>query len=164
MAAKGDRLEALYSVALTLGLRQGEALGLRWQDVDVQLGYLRIARQLQRIDGAFQLVEPKTARSRRTIVMPPSVAKVLDQHCARQQMERTNAGRNGKNGVWCLRARTAIPWTGQSSRINSTGSSNALEFRSGGSMTSGIPAQVCCWPRESRRGWSWKYSATPRSR
>ncbi len=93
VAAKGDRLEALYSVALTLGLRQGEALGLRWQDVDVQLGYLRVARQLQRIDGTFQLVEPKTARSRRTIVMPSSVAKVLDEHRNRQQGERGNAGK-----------------------------------------------------------------------
>src|SRR5947209_3596690 len=34
-AARGDRLEALYSVALSLGLRQGEALGLRWEDVDL---------------------------------------------------------------------------------------------------------------------------------
>src|SRR5712692_11834776 len=47
-AAKGHRLEALYSVALTLGLRQGEALGLRWQDVDLPLGYLRVTKQLQR--------------------------------------------------------------------------------------------------------------------
>lgn len=37
-AFRGDRLEALYSVALALGLRQGEALGLRWQDVDLEAG------------------------------------------------------------------------------------------------------------------------------
>ena len=36
---KGDRLQALYSVALSLGLRQGEALGLRWEDVDLDNGY-----------------------------------------------------------------------------------------------------------------------------
>ena len=40
-AVRGDRLEALYSVALSLGLRQGEALGLRWQDVDLENGPLR---------------------------------------------------------------------------------------------------------------------------
>src|SRR5712691_4680667 len=44
---KGDGLEVLYSVALTMGLRQGEALGLRWQDVDLELGTLRITKQLQ---------------------------------------------------------------------------------------------------------------------
>ncbi|HXN03156.1 MAG TPA: hypothetical protein VN973_14865 [Candidatus Dormibacteraeota bacterium] len=45
MVIKGDRLEALYSVALTMGLRQGEALGLCWEDVDLDMGYVRIARQ-----------------------------------------------------------------------------------------------------------------------
>jgi integrase len=94
LAARGDRLEALYSVALTLGLRQGEALGLRWQDVDVRLGYLRVARQLQRFDGVFQLVEPKTARSRRTIVMPPSISKILDEHRTRQTEERAKGGKD----------------------------------------------------------------------
>jgi integrase len=93
-AAKGDRLEALYAVALTLGLRQGEALGLRWQDVDTELGYLRIAGQLQRFDGEFHLVEPKTARSRRTIVMPPSIGKTLDMHRTKQASERASAGKD----------------------------------------------------------------------
>src|SRR5207245_1722178 len=87
-AIKGHRLEALYSVALTIGLRQGEALGLRWQDVDLQLGYLRVSKQLQRVNGVFELLEPKTARSRRTIVMPPSLTATLREHFARQQNER----------------------------------------------------------------------------
>jgi integrase len=81
-------------VALTLGLRQGEALGLRWQDVDTELGYLRIAGQLQRFDGEFQLVEPKTARSRRTIVMPASIGKTLDMHRTKQVSERASAGKD----------------------------------------------------------------------
>jgi integrase len=90
-AIKGDRLEALYSVALTMGLRQGEALGLRWQDVDLGLGYLRVSRQLQRIDGKAQLVEPKTRRSRRTIAMPTSIVNALKEHCSRQKDEKTKA-------------------------------------------------------------------------
>lgn len=95
-AAKGHRLEALYAVALTLGLRQGEALGLRWQDVDLKLGYLRVTRQLQRFDGVFQLVEPKTNRSRRTVVMPPSITTILIEHQARQMQEKTVAQGNWK--------------------------------------------------------------------
>src|SRR5437016_10945619 len=71
---RGDRLEALYSVALTMGLRQGEALGLRWQDVDLDMGYLRISKQLQRINGKLQLVEPKTKRSRRSLALPATIS------------------------------------------------------------------------------------------
>ena len=89
---KGDRLEALYSVALTMGLRQGEALGLRWQDVDLALGYLRVAKQLQRVDGRLQLVEPKTARSRRSLALPATIAVRLQEHRLRQDSERALAG------------------------------------------------------------------------
>jgi integrase len=89
---KGDRLEALYSVALTMGLRQGEALGLRWQDVDLGLGYLRVSKQLQRIDGTPQLVEPKTRRSRRTIAMPAAIVAALKEHQERQEAEIRLAG------------------------------------------------------------------------
>jgi integrase len=92
MNVKGHRLEALYSVALTLGLRQGEALGLRWQDVDLHLGYLRVEKQLQRIEGKFQLVEPKTAKSRRTIVMPPSITAALRTHRELQAAELRRQG------------------------------------------------------------------------
>ena len=93
-AIKGDRLEALYSVALTMGLRQGEALGLSWLDVDLEMGYMRISKQLQRIHGSPQLVEPKTERSRRTLAMPPMIADDLRRHHERQECERAIAGRH----------------------------------------------------------------------
>jgi len=89
---KGDRLEALYSVALTMGLRQGEALGLRWGDVDLEMGYLRVSKQLQRIDGESRLVEPKTERSRRTLALPASIARSLLDHRDSQTRERAAAG------------------------------------------------------------------------
>jgi len=91
-AIRGERLEALYSVALTMGLRQGEALGLRWQDVDLDLGNLRINKQLQRINGKFQLVEPKTPRSRRTLALPASIVVGLREHWNRQLSERAVVG------------------------------------------------------------------------
>lgn len=89
---RGDRLEALYSVALTMGLRQGEALGLRWRDIDLAMGYLYIKKQLQRIDGEFQFVEPKTPRSRRTLALPASIVTSLREHKDRQRHERQTAG------------------------------------------------------------------------
>lgn len=92
-AARGDRLEALYSVALALGLRQGEALGLKWSDVDLDAGILRVRRAAQRIQHqGTQLVETKTVRSRRTLVMPPVVISALRSHRARQNLERLAAG------------------------------------------------------------------------
>lgn len=89
---QGDRLEALYSVALTMGLRQGEALGLRWQDVDLEMGYLRVSKQLQRFNGKLQLVEPKTKRSRRSLAMPSTITRGLSHHRSIQAGERQIAG------------------------------------------------------------------------
>lgn len=91
-AIRGDRLEALYSVALTMGLRQGEALGLRWRDVDLGMGYLRISKQLQRVNGKLELVDPKTRRSRRSLAMPATIVEALRTHRERQNEERRSAG------------------------------------------------------------------------
>lgn len=79
---KGDRLEALFSVALSLGLRQGEALGLRWQDIDFEARTLRVSYAIQRIEGKLQIVEPKTERSRRVLPLPDTVLSSLRTHRA----------------------------------------------------------------------------------
>lgn len=91
-ALQDDRLEALYTVAVSLGLRQGEALGLRWQDVDMDAGTLKVNVQLQRMDGQLQLVPTKTAKSRRTVPMPNVVIDALRRHKVRQLEERLSAG------------------------------------------------------------------------
>ena len=95
-AIHGDRLEALYSVALSVGLRQGEALGLRWEDVDLDTGTITVRKALQRLNGVFELVEPKTARSRRTIALPQTAVTALRVHRTRQLQERLLAG-----SKWC---------------------------------------------------------------
>lgn len=91
-AIRGHRLEALFTVALALGLRQGEALGLRWRDVDFAAGTLRVSNQLQRISGRLSLVPPKTTKSRRTLVMPPLITDALRAHEKRQLAEKVWAG------------------------------------------------------------------------
>lgn len=91
-AIEGDRLEALYRVALTLGLRQGEALGLQWSDVDFDGGALHVRHGLQRFGGEYHLVPPKTAKSRRVIPLPRAIAAALLTHRARQKEERLRAG------------------------------------------------------------------------
>jgi integrase len=87
-AVKGDRLEALYSVALAVGLRQGEALGLRWDDVDLRAGTVSVRQALQRLHGSYEFVDPKTKRSRRTIVLPAFATAALKRHQKRQEAER----------------------------------------------------------------------------
>lgn len=109
---KGDRLEALYSVALTMGLRQGEALGLTWQHVDLELGYVRIAKQLQRIDGQLQLVDPKTPRSRRVIAMPATIVNGLREHRARQNAERARAGERWTDSGFVFTGPEGLPLDG----------------------------------------------------
>lgn len=76
-AIRGHRLEALFSVAVATGLRQGELLGLRWSDVDLALGTLTVRHALQRVDGRLQLVETKTPRSRRTVPLPDIALQAL---------------------------------------------------------------------------------------
>jgi integrase len=91
-AVKGDRLQSLFTVAVALGMRQGEILGLRWEDVDFGEGIVRVRFNLQRIGGKPQFVEPKTARSRRTIRLPQVAIASLAAHRSRQEEERLLAG------------------------------------------------------------------------
>jgi len=86
LAAQGDRVEALYTVALAMGLRLGEALCLRWEDVDFGTGRLHVRHGLQRIAGELTLTDPKTALSNRSIKMPGMVARGLADHRARQHV------------------------------------------------------------------------------
>ena len=87
-AAAGHDHEALITVAIALGLRQGEALGLRWQDVDLGGRQLHVRNALQRLDGHLQLVEPKTEQSRRTITLPSAVVAALQLQRAHQAAQR----------------------------------------------------------------------------
>lgn len=98
LAVAGDRLEALYTVALALGLRQGEALGLRWQDVDLETRTLTVRYQLQRVDGKPMLVEPKTPKSRRTLALPGIAVDALRRHRVQQLEERLWAGSRWQEG------------------------------------------------------------------
>jgi integrase len=93
-AAHSDRLGALYSVALAMGLRQGEALGLTWDRVNFEAGNLCVDRQLQRVNGELRLVSLKTHQSRRDLPMPASIADRLKSHRAAQRNERLKAGTN----------------------------------------------------------------------
>lgn len=90
--ARGDRFEAFFVLAVSTGLRRGEMLGLQWRDVDLASGTVTVRRQLQRIDGALTLVEPKTEQSRRTVNLPAVARAALTEHRIRQREERRAVG------------------------------------------------------------------------
>lgn len=104
-AAHGDRLEALYTVGIALGLRQGEALALRWDDVDLEEATLRVKRTVQRIRGELVYGEPKSARSRRALSLPAASVEALKAHRRRQLAERLAAFEWEDNDlVFCTQA------------------------------------------------------------
>jgi integrase len=74
-SVRGSRDEALYIAALGTGARQGELLGLMWADVDLEARTMRIRQTLQRVTRT--VAEPKTAGSRRTLSLAPSVVTAL---------------------------------------------------------------------------------------
>jgi integrase len=99
---RGDRLQAIYAVALGLGLRQGEVLGLTWPDIDLDARTLSIRQTLQRYERAYHLDEPKTLRSRRTVALPPAIVEALKAHRIQQLKERLAAGASWKGDEWHL--------------------------------------------------------------
>jgi integrase len=69
--------EALLGVLVGTGLRLGEALGLRWSDVDLDAATLTVVRQCSEVDGVVTFAPPKTARARRTIGLGADVVALL---------------------------------------------------------------------------------------
>ncbi|WP_235498078.1 site-specific integrase [Frankia sp. R43] len=90
-AAAGHRLYALVLMALHLGMRRGELLGLRWSDIDWADGTLTIRGKLQRSGGELRMVTPKSEGSRRTLPLHGLVVEALTQHRKLQAAERDAA-------------------------------------------------------------------------
>jgi|GEM_PF-220982 len=101
-AAKGHRLETLWLTFLTLGLRAGEAFGLRWEDIDLDHGELRVQFQIQRVGNLKQpeFVPPKTERSRQPIPLPAPLIESLREHRQRQETEAMLAGSRWQGDEW----------------------------------------------------------------
>jgi integrase len=92
-AAQAHRNAARWTVALAVGLRQSETLGLRWADVDLGNGALSVRRGLHRVSGqGLVYEEPKADRSRRTLALPGPLVEALRAHHAAQLEERRLAG------------------------------------------------------------------------
>jgi integrase len=92
--ARGHRLEALLTLALTTGMRRGEMLALRWQDINWSDSSLQVQRTVNRYGRGHGYVvsEPKTTKGRRRITLPAFVLDMLKQHKAHQLEARLKAG------------------------------------------------------------------------
>ena len=92
-AARGQRNAARWTVALSLGLRQGEALGLTWQHVDLEAGTMAVRQSLSRVKGKGLVFGPVKSRAgKRTIALPAPLLEELKAHRTRQNAERLAAG------------------------------------------------------------------------
>lgn len=127
--AEGDRIHALYALALSSGARQGELLALRWSDVDMDVGTIRITRTLVRgvRHGApsasgvprseWIFTEPKTASSRRTIPIGRTALEALRAHRRLQAEERLRAGSGWDDGDLVFASTVGTPLDASNIRV-----------------------------------------------
>ncbi len=134
--ASGDRLEALAALVLTLGLRRGEALGLRWTDVDLDAKTLTVGRTLARVPGQGLV----TTRPRTT--------------SGRDRPGRRRAGCSPRPWAW--------RWTHGTPFAGGTACAKALAWAGDAFMRAGTRPQHCCWTEGCRWKSSLRSSATPR--
>jgi integrase len=91
-ATSADRLHPLWVLLATTGMRRGEALGLRWSDVDLDGGRLRVVQTIIQVRSKVTVGEPKTARGRRPIALDAGTVAVLREHRKRGVEERMLVG------------------------------------------------------------------------
>jgi integrase len=107
-AARDERLYALLVLAITTGLRRGEPLALRWQDVAFDVGVVRVERSLLRLDGRLVFGRPKSASSVRTVPLPPAALDVLRVHRSVIEAESAAEGWQDLDLVFPSRVGTPI--------------------------------------------------------
>jgi integrase len=109
-AASDHRLYAMIHLALLTGMRRGELLGLRWDDIDFEEGTLTVTQTLQRlVNVGIIFTPPKTPTSHRTIALTDSVLAVLRHHQRRQNRERALLGARWQESGLVFTARNGKP-------------------------------------------------------
>ncbi len=102
-----QRLYALFHVASVTGLRRGEAIGLRWQDVDLTMDLLRVSQQVVELRGQLVIGQPKTRSGIRTVPLDAESVAVLTRHREQQDAERAAWGSAWKGAPdWSSPTRT----------------------------------------------------------
>lgn len=90
--AEGDTYSPIWLLYVTTGLRRGEALGLRWRDIDLAAGRLNVVQSVVDVGGHVTIQEPKTSAARRNVRLSPACLATLKDHRTRQLERRLQAG------------------------------------------------------------------------
>ena len=152
-AGKGERWSPLLVTVAYLGLRIGEALALRWEDVDLDEGTLRVTGTLTRHGYAvLTRTEPKSAKSRRSLPLPPAVRVALGDQRRAQAAERLKAGELWRDtgaiftieDGWWVEPRSVSRWYTQvAAKAGVGGSWHSLRHSTATLLlTSGVPMTV----------------------
>jgi integrase len=92
-AVRGSQIEALLIIAITTGMRRGELLALRWDDIDLEQGVLHVRRTMNRIAGyGYVENEPKTKTSHRRVMLPHVAVEALKKHRVMLDQAKQQAG------------------------------------------------------------------------
>lgn len=92
-AVRGSKIEALLILAVTTGMRRGELLALRWDDIDLKQGVLHVRHTVNRIAGyGFVENEPKTKTSHRRVMLPGIAVEALKRHRVMLDQAKQQAG------------------------------------------------------------------------
>lgn len=112
-AIKGDRYEALFILAISTGMREGEIFGLRWPTVDLERGWIQVRGNLQRINRKLTVKQTKTQASTHMIYVTPLAIDALSRHWQIQQEEREAMGDRWNNQhdlVFCSTIGTPVQY------------------------------------------------------
>lgn len=108
-AVRRHRFYAMFYLAVVTGMRRGELLGLRWEDLDLGRGYLRVERSLGMVASEFVVSTPKTEGSVRLLKLSPEAVGVLEEHGERQERERARLGPLWREEGWVFPSEVGNP-------------------------------------------------------
>ena len=91
-ATHGERLSPIWHLLAMTGMRRGEALGLRWEDVDIEAGRLSVRRALIPNGAVVVVSEPKTAKGRRSVALDPETVEMLKRQATQQLADQVKKG------------------------------------------------------------------------
>jgi integrase len=108
---KGRPLYPIALMGLSTGMRRGELVALRWKDVDLDRGLIRVEQSLEQTNAGLRFKAPKTKAGRRTVMIPASIVGELRAHWRQQQEQRLTIGLGGASGDDLVFARyDGTPW------------------------------------------------------
>jgi integrase len=142
---RGYSLEALFTVAASVGLTQGEALGLRLVDLDLEYGTLMVRSALQRVTGKLITVELKSATSTRPITLPAIAVSALAAHLTRREQDQQIAGTAWIETGYVFTTTVGTPIDPRAVIRRFHAILKANDLASFGSMTCGTALQRCSW-------------------